>query len=264
LEFERAVYYESDNSKIAQYKYFKSLCYKNLNENSKALKVLNEINLYNLPDSLYIRIRYEQAYCNFLNEEPGKSIWNIDEIRFRYPDSSDTRDLIPLNVLCLNSLRKWEDAISLWNYYLNDLGLPDSLYEQFQQEFNTLYRKRNIPKYHSPGTAVNLSRFIPGAGQVYCGAYREGAFNFLINAAILGYSFYEFYSRYYFTGYIVGLGLLNKTYSGGLHRAKLLAEEKNRKSVNNFNMEAGSLMVKIIETANLYNPPLQPHFILIQ
>lgn len=247
IEFERAIFYETDIIKIAQCKYYKSLCYKGLGESKKALEELNEINPFSLPDSLFFLIRYEQSLCNYLNNDPIQALWNIEEIRFRFPDSLKTIDMIPINILCLNNLRKWEDAIVLWNYFVNKSGLTDSVRSEIKAEINMLYDKRNIPEFHSPRKAEIMSGIIPGSGQIYCGAFFEGSFNFILNAALLGYSFYEFYTKYYFTGYIVGLSLFNKTYHGGIHRANLLAGEKNLKAYNKFNLKASALIIRIIE-----------------
>jgi hypothetical protein len=248
IEFERAIYYETDNNRIAQCKYYKSLCYKGLGNTNKALEELSGINIFNLPDSLFFLIRYEQALCNYLNNDPNQSLWNIEEIRFRFPDSTKIIDIIPLNILCLNTLRKWEEAKSLWNYFLDNSGLSDSIRNGYKSKIIKLYNKRNIPKFHSPKKAETLSRFIPGSGQMYCGAVAEGAFNFLMNASLLGFALYEFWHEYYFTGYFVGLGLFNKTYTGGMHRANLLAGSKNLKGMNNFNLEVSSLMVKVLDS----------------
>ncbi len=246
IEFERAIFYETDNNKIAQCKYFKSLCYKGLGDTNKALEALSEINMFNLPDSLFFSIRYEQALGNYLNNDPNQSLLNIEEIRFRFPDSSKTIDIVPLNILCLNTLRKWDEAFALWNYFLYNSGLEDSIKKDYQTKINRLYNKKNIPKYHSPKKAETWSRFIPGSGQIYCGAVLEGSFNFLMNASLLGFAFYEFYTEYYFTGYFAGLGLFNKTYTGGMHRANLLATDKNLKSMNKFNLDVSSLMLKVL------------------
>jgi hypothetical protein len=248
IEFERALFYETDNSKIAQCKYYKSLCYKNLGNSTRALEELNGINVFNLPDSLFFLIRYEQAVCNFLNDDPNQSLWNIDEIRSRFRDSTKTIDIVPLNILCLNSLRRWDEAVNLWNYLLNHSQLNDSEKKDFEVKLNNLYSKRKIPKIHSVNKAENLSRFVPGSGQMYCGAVFEGTFNFIINASLLTFSFFEFYQRYYFTGYFVGLGIFNKTYHGGMHRARILADEKNRQGINKFNFEASSLLVKLLDS----------------
>jgi hypothetical protein len=250
IEFERAIFYETDNIRIAQCKYYKSLCYKELGETSKALEELGEINMYKLPDSLFFLVHYEQALCSYLDNDPNMSLLNIDEIKSRFTDLPRTNEIIPLNILCLNSLRKWDEARSLWDYLLDNSRLEDSVKSALATEINEYYKKKNIPGFHSPKKAENLSRFIPGSGQIYCGAVMEGSFNFLMNASLLGFAAYEFYKGYYFTGYFVGLGLFNKTYFGGMHRANLLADKKNLEGMNSFNAGAGSLLLRVLDSAD--------------
>ena len=247
IEFERAIFNESDNGRIALCKYYKSLCYKELGNTKKVLDELSDVNFYNLPDSLFFLIRYEQALCNYLLGDVNQSLWNIEEIRIKYSDSLNTIDIIPLDILCLNSVGKWDEATVLWNYYLENAGLQDSVKNDFMLKVKKLYGRKNIPEYFSPKKAENLSRFIPGSGQMYCGAVLEGSCNLLMNAAILGYAGFEFYSKYYFTGYFAGLGLFNKTYTGGMHRASLLAEEKNKENLNDFNLQNSMLLLKVLD-----------------
>lgn len=248
IEFERAIFYETDNNIIAECKYYKSCCYKELGETQKALNELDGINLFKLPDSLYFLIRYEQALCNYLNHDPEKSLLNIEEIKDRFRDSLKTDDIIPLNILCLNAVKRWDDAFNLWINFLDNSGLQDSVKQVLKTRISFLYRNKNLPKFRSPRKAQNLSRFIPGSGQMYCGKVLEGSFNFLMNVSILGYAFYEFYTHYYFTGYFVGLSIFNKTYTGGMHRAYLLAGEKNLSQINKFNRENSSLMIILLNS----------------
>jgi hypothetical protein len=248
IEFERAAFYETDIVKVARCKYYKSLCFKELGDTKKTLAILSEINMYNLPDSLFFLIRYEQAFGNYVNNDAAQSLWNLEEIKFRFPDSSKTIDIIPLNILCLNSLRKWNEAISLWNYFIDKSVSEDTVKEVVKTKIKALYNKRNIPRNLSPKKAQTLSRFIPGSGQMYCGEVPEGAFNFLLNASLLGFAVYQFYYEYYFTGYFMGLGLFNKTYNGGMHRAELLAAEKNLERMNNFNKEVSALLISVIDS----------------
>lgn len=66
-----------------------------------------------------------------------------------------------------------------------------------------------------------------------------------MNAGLLGFSLYEFYTKFYFTGYMVGLTSLNKIYHSGMHRANILATETNKITMNKFNIGTTSLMMKI-------------------
>jgi len=248
IEFERAIFYETDNEMIARCKYYKALCYKRMGETNKSIGELSEINLHNQSDSLLFLIKYEQALENYLNNDPNQALLNIEEIKFRLADSLKSIEIIPLNILCLNALSKWDEAKKLWEYFIDNSDLQDSLKYNFKTEISNLYCKRSIPKFHSVKKSENLSRFIPGSGQIYCGEVTEGAFNLFINAAILSFAFYEFYNELYFTGYFVGLGLLNKTYNGGMHRARLLAAQKNLAGINKFNLKASSLLIRISDS----------------
>ena len=245
IEFERAIFYETDIPKIAQCKYYKSLCFKNSGELVRAIDELDGISLYNLPDTLLFLIRYESALCNYLNNDPNKAIWLIDEIRLSNTGSTDVLNITPLNILCLNSIRKWEDALNLWNFLIMNSDLDEPERKKLTEEIDEIYNDKGLPKFKKPGKAENLSRFIPGSGQIYSGAFGEGSFNFLMNVSILGFAAYEFYTQYYFTGYFVGLGLLNKTYNGGIRRAGILADKRNQKTMDEFNLRVSSIMIKV-------------------
>ncbi len=262
IEFERAIFYETDLSRIALFKYYKSLCYKELGDNTESLDELSDINLFNVSDSLYFLIRYQQALCNYLNNNPGQALWNIGELRLHIPDSSKIIKIIPINILCLNATNKFDEAHSLWNYFINNSDIESASKSSIKTEIDNLYKKRNLPRFHSPKKAENLSRFVPGSGQMYSGAIGEGTVNFLINASLLSFAAYEFYSEYYLTGYFVGLGLFNKTYHGGMHRAGLLAEQMNKEAITKFNLKNSVLMIRILDAGTPLLKPIENLYIL--
>lgn len=251
IEFERALFYETDPGKIATCKYYKSLCYKKTGEITKALDELDGVNLFNLPDTLALLIRYESALCNYINNDPNKAIWLIDEIKLNYSDTTEFKNILPLNILCLNSVRRWEEAQKLWHYLLLNSDLRNEERDDLIKEIEILYNEKNLPVYKKPAKAESLSRFIPGSGQIYSGALGEGAFNFLMNASVLGFAAYEFYTQYYFAGYFVGLGLLNKTYNGGIRRAGIIAEGRNQKTMDEFNFRVSSILLRIFDGNNI-------------
>jgi hypothetical protein len=248
IEFERAIYYENDSDRIALFKYYKSLCYKGLKKYDKALEELNSVNMENIPDSLFLAFHYEMVLCSFLNNDLNQALHDIDEVYMRFSDTLKILEFLPLDILCLNAARQWDNAFILWDYYIENTMLPDSAMDGFKQDIYKLYAETNIPRFYSPWKAKKLSAFLPGSGQAYCGAVLEGTFNFLINAAFLFYGVWEFYYKYYFTGYMVGWRYFKKFYNGGIRRAGMLALEKNNEGIKKFNAENSSLMTRILNT----------------
>lgn len=242
IEFERAIYYESDSNRIAISRYYKSLCYKESGEYDRALEELGKIKMESLPDSIFLVFGYEKVLCSYLNEDLNRALFNIDKVYQRFKDTLRILEFLPLNILCLNSCRQWNNAMILWNYYIDNSSLNDSVKRNFRQEVNRLYEKKNIPGFYFEDKAEKLSTYLPGSGQIYGGALPEGLFNLSINGTLLYYAFSQFYNKFYFTGYFVGLKLFNKFYSGGIRRAKSLAVEKNEKGIKTFNLKNSTLM----------------------
>jgi len=254
IEFERAIYYESDSNRIALCRYYKSLCYKGLGRYDKALEELGNVNVELMHDSLFLNFQYEQVLCSYLNKDLNQALYNIDRIYMRFKDTLKILEFIPLNILCLNACRQWDNAQILWNFYINNSRLNDSVKNNFKQEVKRLYSKKNLPRFYSAGKAEILSSFLPGSGQIYSGAVLEGSFNAIINLTFLYYTFTQFYRKYYITGYFAGLKLFNKFHAGGIRRAKSLTEEKNENGVKTFNSENISLMSRFINTKSSENP----------
>jgi len=84
-----------------------------------------------------------------------------------------------------------------------------------------------------------------------------------MNAGLLGFSLYEFYTKFYFTGYLVGLTSLNKIYHSGMHRANILATETNKIAMNKFNISSTSLMMKVMDS-NPYSKILNRRSLFIE
>lgn len=244
--FERAIYYENDINEIARNKYFKALCYKYLEDYDRSIDELNSINTYKTDDTLFARIKYEQAFVNYLRNDFRQAKWNIQELNVR-KDIKEYPELLVVKILCCNSLREWDEAMATWKTLIYNSGLPFESVQNYILKTDTLYSKGNLPKSYSDSKARNLSRFIPGSGQIYCGKVFEGIFNFIIHASLITYSVYEFTNQFYITGYLAGLGLLNKFYFGGIHRASVLADRKNNEVILEFNKMNMNLIGEILK-----------------
>jgi hypothetical protein len=120
------------------------------------------------------------------------------------------------------------------------LGLAYLLDDQLLQARNTFLQNEDyaiaadIDSYirtpvKSEKTALLLSLFLPGSGQVYASDIRQGFMDFLINVGS-GYLFYNaFKQQKYVDASLVFFFLINRFYLGSLHNAQQAAHEYNMK-----------------------------------
>ncbi|MGF7138024.1 tetratricopeptide repeat protein [Roseimarinus sediminis] len=246
IEYERCIFYESDAGRIQSLQFNKALCYKENGEYERAAENLQSIYFSNSTDTLYALVNYELALCTYLNGEAQKALWKIDEFLARSGDSNTWLSFLPLKTLCLNEQHNWNDARATLQHYFSKTAVDQEQALQLNALTDSLYQNE-LPKIKNPRKAENLSRFIPGSGQVYAGKAGEGMLNFLINASLLGFSVHQFYHGYYITGYVAGLGMLSKIYLGGVKRAGDLAREKNRNSLSDFNLAVNQLVIHSLQ-----------------
>lgn len=235
IEYERMVFNAKNQASLYYYKYKKALCYKQLKEFDRALEELQPIYFTNSNDSLFQRVYYEQSLCFYLNGEPTKALWKIDEYLHRSSDTASNKVFMPVRLLCLNETFQWTEARECFVSYVQMQHFTPEKETEMLQIVNIIYKKKNLPPIKSIKKAENLSRFIPGSGQIYAGKTGEGIVNFLLNASILAYSAHQVYNGFYITGYLAGLGFFNKTYHGGIKRSGILASQKNEELIVNFN-----------------------------
>jgi tetratricopeptide (TPR) repeat protein len=235
IEYERIIFNAKSQDELYHCKYKKALCYKQLKNFDRALDELQPMYFSNSNDSLFQRVCYEQSLCFYLNGEPSKALWKIDEYFHRSADTVSYLIFMPVKLLCLNETLQWKDAHECLLHLIQMQNFSPEKEAEMQQMVNNLYKKRNLPNIRSIKKAENLSRFLPGSGQVYAGKTGEGIANFLINASILAFSASQAYNGFYITGYLAGLGFFNKTYHGGIKRAGILVSQKNKELIANFN-----------------------------
>jgi len=236
IEYERLIFTVESQSNLYYYKYKKALCYKQLKNFDRALEELQPNYFSNSGDSLYQRVCYEQSLCFYLNGEPTKALWKIDEYFHRSADSASFHIFMPVRLLCLNETLQWGKAKECFMSFIQMQNFTPEKEAEMIQIANNLYQKKNLPHIKSIKKAENWSRFIPGSGQVYAGNTKEGIVNFLINASLLAFTAHQAFNGFYVTGYLAGLGFFNKTYHGGIKRSVILASQKNKELIFNFNI----------------------------
>lgn len=235
IEYERLIFYSETPADINYFKYKKALCYKKLRDFNRALEELQSIYLPNASDSLFLRVYYQQSLCYYLNGEPSKAIWKVDEYLNRNNDTISASLFLPVKILCLNETLNWLEAKKCFNEFIQLKNFDQEKKLVLQNIINDLYNRKNLPHIRSAKKAENWSRFIPGSGQIYAGRTAEGLVNFLLNASLLTFSAYQVLNGFYITGYLAGLGFFNKTYQGGIKRSGILANQKNKEIMVRFN-----------------------------
>ena len=156
IEYERLIFRSENLADINFYKYKKALCYKKMNDFEKALDELQPIYFSNPKDSLYQLVSYEQSLCFYLNGQPARALWKIDEFIHRSADSAAYESFLPIKILSLNQTQQWEKARNsfLLFAHMQDF-LPEEKTELEQTIFN-LYDEENRPRMKSVKKAENL------------------------------------------------------------------------------------------------------------
>ena len=235
IEYERMIFNAESQANVYYYKYKKALCYKQLMKFDRALDELLPMYFSNSADSLFQRVCYEQSLCFYLNGEPAKALWKIDDYLHRSADTASFQLFMPVRLLCLNETQHWDEAKECFIRFVQMQHFTPKKEAEMLLIVDKLYNKKNLPRIRSVKKAENWSRFVPGSGQIYAGKTGEGIVGFLINASILAFSAYQVYNGFYITGYLAGLGFFNKTYHGGIRRSGVLASQKNKELIVDFN-----------------------------
>lgn len=242
IEYERLIFYAAGNENNLSLKFRKGMCYRQLKDYNRAIEEFQSIYFTDFNDALYKQVCYQQSLCYYLNGEPSKALWKIDEYFHRSIDSVSFGVFMPVKLFSLNATNQWQQAKQCFNEYVRLQKFSPEKEQEVLKIVNSLYSKKTLPRVRSAEAAENWSRFIPGAGQIYAGEPTEGAVNLLINSSILFFAGYQLYYHYYITGYLVGLGLFNKTYHGGMKRSVILTLQKNKEQLINFNLKVSSVI----------------------
>ncbi len=196
----------------------------------KTEEELNRIGIRNPNDTLFPLKAYEMAFAQYMTGNYQGTLSTIETYGVMISGKHAVMPgLLTVKVLCYNHLFEFEKAQNTLQQLAKISNSRDSL-----RYTGLLKYYQDAPRHKNPETARYLS-ILPGLGQVYCGKVFEGGLSFLLNASALGFGAWEVYSGYYFTGYVVGVTLLQKFHSGGQHRAELLAKQVNKMNILEFN-----------------------------
>lgn len=245
IEYARSSFYSNNIDIKQEASYRRALCYRYMGKSDKALSELQRINIYSSTSDFRIKVIYESVLNSFIIEDFKAVVLYVSKLRFYEKDTLKCNIVIPMYILSLNALRDWDTAFNEFMSYIDISTLGPEVKDAYKLNVSNLYSKKNIPKEYSEDTAANWSRFIPGAGHMYSGHIAEGLFALSLSASFALSGAYLIYYHYYFTGYFLGIGLLHKSYVGGIKRSSNLALKNNTKNINLFNKKCVQLFINI-------------------
>lgn len=254
IEYEYLIFSGHDQKLDNVYRFKKALCHKHSGNYKQAVNQLQTIYIPDKTQNLFAEVSYQHALCLYLINDYQNALWKIDDYAIWVSDSALLARFMPLKALLYNETHQWDKAQTELINYAN--YLPEAEKNDFVQTVEQLYSKKNLPKIKKITTAEHLSRYIPGAGQAYAGKPGEGALNFLIQLSCLafgahqlsnGFTTFQFWNAFPFTGYLGGIGMLSKVYVGGIKRAGILAAQANNEQMAAFNHQINHLVIEALE-----------------
>lgn len=168
------------------------------------------------------RIKNDSIIDYSVDYEIALNSYLINDINSSYNTLYNIPDSIKLNnqsylfllLLVLNESEKWEELKKIFD---TDSLIKDRGYNNIPTNFDS----------KSPILASDLSKFLPGLGQIYTQNYFKGVISFSLVAGFIGLGFYQYIAGNYIIATVGGVYPALRFYSGGKHYSYNLALKYN-------------------------------------
>ncbi|TVQ88273.1 MAG: hypothetical protein EA393_09330 [Bacteroidetes bacterium] len=227
IAFERAYFFSGDARQRMEANLGRAQALKQRGDFSKARRDLQRsAHLSRFPE-LHRQILYEMAFCDYMSANYSSAIGVLGQIQHFYPEFYDSPPVMLLYSLAAIMSEDWDLA--------RDKTIELLLLNQFEpQKADSLMGKLDIffcecsvPEKRSPDRAAKLSTFLPGTGHFYAGYPGKGLLNAGSQITSLGLAGYMAWSNLYISGFVIGLGMFQSFYFGGIRQAEYLAQQGN-------------------------------------
>lgn len=245
IEYERVAYLTESNIVKTEALLKKVECYVWLNNFAHALRILGRVSFYELPEELVARVYYKSAIYAYLEGDFANAESQLMQLHYHIEDKEIRQESLYLFVLVLNELRKWPEAKMKLLELISYSDFTEEQVTEFQEEVEEIYNKNRIPNLKSIEKAKKLSKFLPGAGQIYAGYFLEGIINAGFQVVFLGLTAYGIYAKYYVTAVAIGFTFFQKLHSGAIPRVEYLVNKKNYESANIYNTRLKTFIMDI-------------------
>ena len=225
-EFQRFCFFHPEDEQVPEAMLLIGICYEALNKFGEAIAEYRNLAanfpesaaaqeaLYKIGETYYRAGKFEEARIalqGFIDRKPSAPRRQRAQYRMAWA-----------------SLRL--HAFSVAENQFSELALQDSPCGRTAEEISLALKKiRDLP-YCSPVLAGTLSALLPGAGQLYAGAYKDALLSFLVNGALIVGAYEAFDKEVYGVGGIVSVVALT-FYAGNLYGAVNSAHHANHEKL---------------------------------
>ena len=238
--FEAAIAYErvyifSENGNIrAKANLSRARSLKQIGEFAKARNDLQRsLGLRGNPE-LHSQIMYEIAFLDYMAGNYTSSLSVLIQMEQLYGHLAIWQEAKVLYPLVYVMLEHWELALNRTLELIKSSTDYQFIADSLAYTAITLFATNHRPTLKSEERASLLSTFLPGVGHLYAGALGKGAINATSQLLSLGISGLLAYHKLYISGFIIGLGMFQMFYFGGVRQAEQLAIQHNLEEMYNY------------------------------
>jgi tetratricopeptide (TPR) repeat protein len=251
-EYERAFFYEKNDSirVIALIK--RSYSLKAMNQNYEAYKTLVRVSDLKIGDSLRCVAFYELALNLYLSSYFADAERYCARISALPINSQESKHSVFLHALILNELNRYKQAFAKLNEYCSLIEIPISTRDSLVNFVSNYYSEKSIPSLKSVKKGRRLSKALPGAGLFYAGKPGKALGNIAFQLFALAYTAANVYVGNYGTAATVGFFMIRSFYFGGINQVSDAINKRNYFKTKTFNDNFRKSFIPLLQANHVF------------
>lgn len=215
--YHRILFFNPSEKRAENYRYLGE-CYFETGQYDQAAKYYGLSYYSETNDSTKTELIFKSAGCFIHNQDylaAQKELLNLPDTLTAYAEKKK-HFYLAISYWGLN------DFVQSEKYFIGSLEEENDMASNaIKQQFVQLHKIRINPK-----TARILSMILPGAGQLYCGDYKNAFNSFVVNVALLGLYVHVIQAYSLFDALLSVFPWFQRYYTGGIKKSEIIATNK--------------------------------------
>lgn len=197
---------------------------------------------------LHFDVLFQMAFCDYMMGNYSQALSRLKQLKHFYPEKSDHQDVLLLSSLAAIMAEDTEQAAESARLLAVSGDFDTEQEKRLLNDISMVFARDEFPKIRSQERAANLSTFLPGAGHLYAGYPARGFINAASQAISLGLTVLMAYNGLYASGFVIGLGMFQSFYFGGIRQASFLVHQRNLKEMGMYKEHQKNFVIDIMES----------------